>query len=90
MANHKSAVKRARQNEKRRIHNRTIRSNYRTEIKKFNTLIEAGNKEEAAAALPAVQKVIDKACSSGIIKKNNASRKKSRLTISLNKALAAA
>ena len=90
MANHKSALKRARQNERRRIHNRDIRSAYRTEIKKFHALIEAGNKEEAATALPAVQKVIDKAYSKGIIKKNNASRKKSRLTLSLNKALAAA
>ncbi|MDX2469199.1 MAG: 30S ribosomal protein S20 [SAR324 cluster bacterium] len=90
MANHKSAIKRAKQNERRRIHNRTIRSAYRTEIKKFNALIDAGSKEEATAALPAVQKVIDKACSKGIIKKNSASRKKSRLTISLNKALAAA
>ena len=89
MANHKSAQKRARQNERRRAHNRTIRSNYRTEIKKFLTLVEEGKKEEATTALPLVQKLIDKACSKGVIKKNNASRKKSRLTVVLNKALAA-
>ena len=88
MANHKSAVKRARQNVKRRARNRMIKSNLRTEIKKFRTLVEDGKSDEAQAGLAAVQKNIDKACSKGVMKKNEASRKKSRITLLLNKALA--
>lgn len=86
MANHASAIKRARQNVKRRLHNRTLRAAYRTEIKKFVALVSEKKIEEAKAMLPAIHKAIDKASTKGIIKKENASRKKSRMTIMLNKA----
>ncbi|MDT8445545.1 MAG: 30S ribosomal protein S20 [bacterium] len=88
MANHKSAIKRARQNAKRRLHNRDIKGNLRTELKKFIALVDGGQKDEAQTLLPAIHKVIDKAQSKGVITKNTASRKKSRTTLMLNKALA--
>ncbi|OGG95231.1 MAG: 30S ribosomal protein S20 [Candidatus Lambdaproteobacteria bacterium RIFOXYD2_FULL_50_16] len=86
MANHKSALKRARQNAINRLRNRALRSNLRTEVKKFLSLITEGKQDEAKAMLPAVHKVIDKACTKGVITKANASRKKSRVTVMLNKA----
>lgn len=87
MANHKSALKRARQNVKRRDRNRSLRSSLRTEIKKFRALIENKQNDEAKVALPSVHKSIDKANTKGVIKKETASRTKSRLTLLLNKAL---
>ena len=90
MANHKSAIKRARQNEKRRMRNRSIKSALRTELKKFSTLIEEGKQEEAQTSLPALQKAIDMACTKGVLTKNTASRKKSRVTVMLNKSQAVA
>ncbi len=86
MANHKSALKRARQTEKRNLRNRALRSALRTEIKKFRSLLETGKKDDAQKVLPLVQKTIDKACTKGVLKKNAASRTKSRLTLLLNKA----
>ena len=86
MANHKSALKRAKQTEKRNARNRALRSALRTEIKKFRTLVDGGKKDDAQKALPLVQKTIDKACTKGVLKKNAASRAKSRLTLLLNKA----
>jgi len=90
VANHQSAIKRARQNEKRRLRNRSLRSAYRTEIKKFMALISENKIEEAQKSLPGIHKAIDKAHTKGIIKKENASRKKSRMTILLNKTAAQA
>lgn len=86
MANHKSALKRVRQNEKRRLRNRAVRSTYRTEIKKFSALIEENKIDEAKSMLPAIHKVIDKAHTKGVLPKNTASRYKSNLTVRLNKA----
>lgn len=86
MANHKSALKRVRQNEKRRLRNRAIRSTYRTEIKKFSALIEENKVEDAKNMLPSIHKVIDKAHTKGVLTKNTASRYKSNLTVRLNKA----
>jgi small subunit ribosomal protein S20 len=80
MANHKSAIKRIRQNEKRRIHNRIYRTRARTFVKKARTLITQGKNLEAAreATRLAVQD-LDKAASRGVIHPNNAARRKSRL-----------
>ena len=88
MANTKSAAKRARQNIKRRLRNRDVRSTYRTALKQFSALIESGKIDEAKAALPALHKNIDTASTKGVITKENASRKKSRVTLMLNKAAA--
>lgn len=79
MANIKSAIKRARQSEKRRQHNASARSYYRTYVKKVIKAIASGNQEEARAAFAQAQPVLDKAAGKGIIHKNKAARLKSRL-----------
>ena len=80
MANIKSAIKRARQNVKLRLHNASARSMYRTFVKNVIKAIEAGNKEAAQAAFAKAQPIIDKAAGSGLIHKNKADRVKSRLS----------
>lgn len=79
MATHKSAFKRIRQNEKRRIHNRTYRNRARTLVKQARTAIDSGNMEEAKEATRIAIRDLDMAASRGIIHANNASRRKSRL-----------
>lgn len=90
MAIHKSVVKRARQNLVRNARNRALRSNLRTAVKKFRTLIESKDITSAEAGLPTLYSVIDRAVTKGILHKNTAARKKSRLTASLRKVQAAA
>lgn len=87
MANSPQARKRARQNEKRRTHNASLRSMVRTYIKKVNAAIAAGDAEAAQAALTAAVPVIDRIADKGIIHKNKAARHKSRLNAQV-KALA--
>ena len=89
MANIKSAAKQARQNIKRRELNRYYRTTARTHIKKAQAQIEANELEDAQETVRAAVKALDKAAQKGIIKKNNAARRKSRLMKSLNKAQAA-
>ena len=89
MAQHKSAMKRARQTEKRNARNRALRSMLRTTMKKFAAQIEAKEFEAAENALPLVHKAIDRAVSRGILKRNTASRKKSRTVAALKRAQAA-
>ena len=79
MANIKSAKKRAVQSEKRREHNVSLKSTYRTYIKKVDTLIAEGKKEEALKALKEMIPVLDKVASKRIIHKNKAARHKSNL-----------
>ncbi|MFL0795983.1 MAG: 30S ribosomal protein S20 [Cellvibrionaceae bacterium] len=88
MANSPQAKKRARQNDKRRIHNASLRSMVRTYIKKVIAAIESGNAEEAKTAYAAAVPVIDRMADKGIIHKNKAARHKSRLNAQV-KALAA-
>ena len=90
MANIKSAKKRARQNEKRRMRNRYYKTTARTYIKQARALIDAGQLDEAETAVRAAAKALDVAAGKGIIHKNNASRRKSRLMLHLNKAKAQA
>ena len=85
MANIKSAKKRILVNEKKAAQNQMIKSAVKTEVKKVRAAIEAGNKEEAAKALLSATSAIDKAESKGVIKKNTASRKVSRLALAVNK-----
>ena len=80
MANIKSAIKRARQNPKRRTHNASMRSMLRTYIKTVVRAIEAKNLEEARDAFKKAQPVIDKAVGKGLIHKNKAARHMSRLS----------
>ena len=75
----KSSQKRERQNEKHRVQNRSYKSKARTMIRKAFLAMEEGNLENAkTATLEAIQS-LDKAAAKGVIHKNNASRRKSRL-----------
>lgn len=84
MANTKSAIKRMRQNEKRRLHNRFFKSQTRTSVKKARLSYAEGDVEAARSATVTAIKALDKAAEKGIIHKNNASRRKSRLMKHLN------
>lgn len=79
MANIKSAIKRNKQNEKRRLRNRVYRGRARTFVKRARLAIEDGTPEEAQSALMEAVRALDKAAEKGIIHKNNAARRKSRL-----------
>jgi len=84
LANIKSQIKRNKQNEKRRIRNRVFVGRARTYVKKARLAIEAGGQEEAAAATLQAISALDKAAEKGVIHKNNAARRKSRLMKHLN------
>lgn len=88
MANSPQAKKRARQAEKRRTHNASLRSLVRTNIKKINAAIDSGSAEQAKAAYDSAVPVIDRMADKGIIHKNKAARHKSRLNAQV-KALSA-
>jgi len=81
LANHKSALKRMRQGEKRRIRNRQVVSHMRSSIKQFRlAAAEENTPEKLSEMLQQVSITVDKAASKGVIHRNNASRKISRLT----------
>lgn len=84
MPNHKSAEKRVRQSEKRRVINRSNRTKVRTFIKKMRTALESGKGEDVQQVLPVTISVIDKAVQKGVMHKNAAARFKSRLTVRAN------
>ena len=86
MPNHKSAEKRVRQSEKRRVINRGNRSKVRTYIKKVRAALDSGKTEEIQSVLPAAISVIDKSVQKGVMHKNTAARYKSRLTLKANQA----
>ena len=79
MANTKSAIKRIKQNHKRRLRNRLFTGTARTFIKNARTSVESGTPEEARTATLAAISALDKAAEKGIIHKNNAARRKGRL-----------
>ncbi len=85
MANIKSAKKRIKVIAKKTLRNKMIKSQTKTAIKKLLASVEAGNKTDAQKALVNAVSTIDKAASKGIFHKNNASRKKSRLTKLVNR-----
>jgi len=88
LANTKSALKRVRSSEKRRMRNRKVRSETRTYIKRARTQIESGQLDEAQRSVADAIRALDKAAEKGVIHKNNAARRKSRLMHQLNQALA--
>ncbi len=88
MANHFSALKRARQTEKRTVANRSNKSRLRTTLRRFRTALASGKAEEASAAFKETVSVLDKSVQKGVLHRNTASRYKSRLSARL-KALAA-
>jgi small subunit ribosomal protein S20 len=84
VANHKSAIKRTKQNAVRRARNRAIRTKMKTFIKRIDTAIAENSVDNAQVALKEAVPVIMKAASKGTLKKENASRKVSRLTKRVN------
>ncbi len=84
MATHLSAIKRARQNEKRRLRNVQIRSTVKSSVKKVRTAIEGKDAEGAKKALLTAIPIIQKARSKGAFHKNASARKISRLTREVN------
>lgn len=79
MANIKSAIKRNKQNEKKRIRNRIYRGTARTYVARARTAINQKDAEAAKAATLEAISALDKAAQKGVIHKNNAARRKSRL-----------
>jgi small subunit ribosomal protein S20 len=79
LANIKSAIKRNKQNEKRRVRNRIYRGKARTFVAKARTAIGEKDAEKATAATLEAISALDKAAQKGVIHKNNAARRKSRL-----------
>lgn len=90
MANIRSALKRLRSAERRRLRNRAYTGRARTTIKKARRLIDEGRLEEARETVRVAVSALDKAAERGIIHKNNAARRKSRLMRRLNQAERAA
>ncbi len=84
MANHFSALKRARQTEKRTEVNRSNKSRLRTALRRFRTALAGGNRETAQQMFAETASALDKAAKNGVIHKNTASRSKARLNARLN------
>jgi small subunit ribosomal protein S20 len=85
MANTKSAEKRARQSERRRLRNRSVKTRLHSLEKTLHAAIATGKKDESGKALKDMASAFDKAVKGGIIRKETANRKKSRLTLRVNK-----
>jgi small subunit ribosomal protein S20 len=85
MANHFSALKRARQTEKRTALNKANTSRFRTALRKFRTALDSGDKKTAQETFSATVSAIDKAIQKGTIHRNTAARYKSRLSARLAK-----
>ena len=84
MPNIKSAIKRVKTNDQRRLRNANVKSNVRTSVKVAETALAGDNAATAKEALLTAAKKLDKAASKGLIHKNAAARKKSRLAKRLN------
>ena len=80
MPNTASSKKRLRQNDKRRQHNRTLRSRMRTQLRRVREAVEAGDGEKAQAEFRVATKRLDQAAAKNLIHKNAAARSKSRLS----------
>jgi len=89
LAHHKSAIKRIRQNENRRMQNRAVKTGVKTATKKLARAEKGGDVESLANELNRTKSVIDKAAKKGVIHKKTASRKKSRLARRINQLSAA-
>ncbi len=85
MPNIKSAIKRVKTSEKRRLRNASQKSALRTSVKAVDNAIQSSDAEQAQAALIEATKKLDKAVTKGLIHKNAAARKKSRLAKQINK-----
>ena len=88
MPNIKSAKKRVKIIDKKTLTNNMIKTAYKSAVRKFEEAIAAGELEKAKTLLSEATKKIDQACTKGVIVKNTASRKKSKLSKKLNEAMA--
>jgi small subunit ribosomal protein S20 len=88
MPNHKSAEKRVRQNERRRVINRSNRTKLRTSIKNLRSALKGGDTDKVGALLPKTVSEIDKAVQKGVLHRNAAARHKARLTVRATQAAA--
>ncbi len=79
MANIKSQIKRNRQNEKQRVRNRVFRGKARTLVSKARIIVDNGDQAQSAEAVRQAVSALDHAAEKGVIHKNNAARRKSRL-----------
>ena len=79
MANIKSQIKRNKQNEKRRLRNKAVKSSLKTAVRKFNETAATGETESAATLLRDAARALDKAVSKGVIHKNQAANRKSAI-----------
>lgn len=86
----RSAKKRLRQNEKRNLRNRSHKSALKTQVKKFFTSLKEGNVQTAAEELRLTVKKLDKSVDKGILHRNTANRRKSRLAKKFNQIKVAA
>lgn len=85
MPNTKSAERRVRRNERRNQFNKGVKTKVKSAEKKFAAMVAAGNHTEAAKLISAVFSAYDRAAKSGVLNRGTADRKKSRLTLQLNK-----
>ncbi|MFT0847025.1 30S ribosomal protein S20 [Actinomycetaceae bacterium L2_0104] len=85
MANIKSQKKRILTNEKARLRNKAIKSELKTFVRKTREAVAAGDAEGAQKALEAANRKLDKAVSKGVIHKNQAANRKSKLAAAVNK-----
>lgn len=85
MPNTKSAIKAARASLRKRAFNQKVKTKVKSEVKNLERLIKSASKNEAAAKLREAMSAMDKAVKRGVMKKNTASRKKSRLAKALAK-----
>ena len=84
MANIKQTKKRVFTNEIARQRNKAVRSRLRTESRKFHALVEAGDKDAAEKQMRVAARLYDKAVTKGVLHRNNAANKKSRMAAHLN------
>jgi small subunit ribosomal protein S20 len=79
VANIKSQIKRNKQNEKRRLRNKSVKSSLKTAIRKFNEATQAGDTETATVLMRDASRKLDKAASKGVIHRNQAANRKSSI-----------
>jgi small subunit ribosomal protein S20 len=85
VANIKSQIKRNKQNEKRHERNKAVKTGLKTAVRKFREAADAGDKDAAIEAARAASRKLDKAASKGVIHKNQAARRTSRLMKAANR-----
>jgi small subunit ribosomal protein S20 len=80
LPNIKSQIKRMRISEKQRVRNQSVKSELKTDIKKFEAAVQSGDSEAAHESYAVAARALDKAASKGVIHKNKAANKKSRMS----------